>query len=328
MRRSILGGILVLIAIALFALYSSLFTVYQTEQALVLRFGEPQRVITSPGLHWKVPIADQVIFIDKRILDLDSPVQEVIASDQKRLVVDAFARYRITNALRFYQAVGSIEVADSRLATVLNSAVRRVLGDATFFAVVRDQRPELMTQITEQVNREAQSFGITVIDVKIRRADLPQANSEAIFRRMQTERQQEASQIRAEGEEEARRIRSRADRDAIVVVAEANRESEEIRGDGDAERSIIFADAFGKDPDFFAFYRSMQAYDAALTKGDTRFLLSPESDFFRYFSSPTGPGATAPPPSAPAVSAEPPASAQSPAPEASPEPSATTAPAQ
>lgn len=289
MKRSLFGGFLVLIAIALFAIYSSLFTVYQTENALVLRFGEPQRVIINdPGLHWKLPIADSVVFVDNRILDLDSPVQEVIASDQKRLVVDAFARYRITDPLRFYQSAGSISQASSRLATVLNSAVRRVLGDATFFAVVRDDRPQLMTQITAQVNREAQSFGITVEDVKIRRADLPQANSEAIFRRMQTERQQEAAQIRAEGGEEARRIRSRADRDSIVIVAEANRESEEIRGDGDAERSAIFAEAFNKDPDFFAFYRSMQAYDEALAKQDTRFLLSPNSDFFRYFGSPSG----------------------------------------
>ncbi|MEJ8574328.1 protease modulator HflC [Microbaculum marinum] len=289
MRRSLFGGVLVLIVIALIALWGSVFTVYQTENALVLRFGEPQRVIINdPGLHWKLPIADSVIFVDNRILDLDSPVQEVIASDQKRLVVDAFARYRITDPLRFYQSAGSISQASSRLATVLNSAVRRVLGDATFFAVVRDDRPELMTQITQQVNREAQSFGITVIDVRIRRADLPQANSEAIFRRMQTEREQEASQIRAEGAEEARRIRARADRDAIVIVADANRESEQIRGEGDAERSSIFAEAYTQDPDFFAFYRSMQAYDDALANGDTRLLLSPNSDFFRYFGTPFG----------------------------------------
>lgn len=288
MRRSVLGGILVLLVIALFALYSSLFTVYQTQQALVLRFGEPQRVIDQPGLHWKVPIADQVVLIDKRILDLDSPAQEVIASDQKRLVVDAFARYRITDPLRFYQAVGTIAVADSRLATVLNSAVRRVLGEATFFAVVRDQRPQLMTEITQQANHEAQSFGITIVDVRIRRADLPQANSEAIFRRMQTEREQEAAQIRAVGEEEARRIRANADRESTIVVAEANRESEQIRGDGDAERSAIFAAAYGIDTDFFAFYRSMLAYDQAFAEEDTRFLLSPDSEFFRYFGSALG----------------------------------------
>lgn len=288
MKRSVLGGILILIVLGLIGLYMSLFTVYQTQQALVLRFGEPQRVINEPGLHWKVPIADDVVFIDNRILDLDSPVQEVIASDQKRLVVDAFARYRITNPLRFYQSVTTIRDADSRLSTVLNSAVRRVLGDATFIGVVRDDRPKLMSQITEQMNREAQSFGITVIDVRIRRADLPQANSEAIFRRMQTERQQEAAQIRAEGAEEARRVRSRADRDSIVIVAEARRDSEQVRGEGDATRSNIFAEAYNADPDFFAFYRSMQAYDQALANPDTRLLLSPSSDFFRYFGSPMG----------------------------------------
>lgn len=298
MRKSIFGGLLVLLAIGLFAIYSALFVVYQTEQALVLRFGQPQRVISEPGLHWKMPIADQVVFVDKRILDLDSPVQEVIASDQKRLVVDAFARYRITDPLRFYQAAGSIAVVDSRLATILNSAVRRVLGDATFLAVVRDQRQQLMSQITQQVNREAQSFGITVVDVRIRRADLPQANSEAIFRRMQTEREQEASQIRAEGEEQARRIRSRADRDAIVIVAEANRESEEVRGDGDAQRAAIFAQAYSLDPEFFSFYRSLLAYDTSLTREGTRFLLSPDSQFFRYFGNGAGTVQAARPPAA------------------------------
>lgn len=289
MRPTYFGGILVLIVVALVVLYNSVFTVYQTENALVLRFGDVRReIINDPGLHWKVPFADRVVFLDNRILDLDSPVQEVIASDQKRLVVDAFARYKITDPLQFYRSVQTISAADSRLASFLNSALRRVLGDASFFAVVRDDRAQLMSQITEQTNREAKSLGIEVVDVRIRRADLPQANSEAIFRRMQTERQQEAAQIRAEGEEQARRIRATADRQATVIVAEANRESEEIRGDGDAERSAIFAEAYNKDPDFFAFYRSMQAYDQALGREDTRFLLSPKSDFFRYFGTSLG----------------------------------------
>lgn len=289
MKRSFLVGILILVALGLFAVYLSIFTVYQTQNALVLRFGQAKRVIINdPGLHWKLPI-DSVIFVDNRILDLNSPAQEVIASDQKRLVVDAFARFRITDPLEFYLATtGSVRDASSRLSSFLNSAVRRVLGDASFFAVVRDDRPQLMTQITQQVNREAQSLGITVVDVRIRRADLPQANSEAVFRRMQTEREQEAAQIRAEGAEEARRIRSRADRDATVIVAEANRDAEQVRGEGDAQRSAIFAEAYNKDPDFFAFYRSMQAYDQALAQQDTRFLLSPNSDFFRYFGSPLG----------------------------------------
>ena len=292
MRKSIFGGILLLAAAAVFVTYNALFTVHQTQQALVLQFGETKRQITEPGLAWKVPFVQNVVFIDKRILDLDSPAQEVIASDQKRLVVDAFARYRIDNALRFYQSAGSIERANSRLATVLNSAVRRVLGEASFTAVVRDERPELMQQIKTQMDAEAATFGIDIVDVRIRRADLPEANSQAIYSRMQTARQQEAAQIRAEGEEAARRIRSRADRNATVIIAEANRESEQIRGDGDAERNRVFAEAFGQDPDFFTFYRSMQAYEEGLSSSDTRMVLTPSSDFFRYFGNPSGqPGA-------------------------------------
>ena len=303
MRTGILGGVLVVLAAIAFVVYSSIFTVHQTSQALVLLFGEVKRVVTEPGLNFKIPFIQNVTYFDKRILDLDSPAQEVIASDQKRLVVDAFARYRITDPLRFFQSVGSIEVANSRLATVMNSAVRRVLGESTFTQVVRDDRTQLMQRITSQVNREAAGFGITVADVRIRRADLPEANSQAIFERMQTERQREASEIRAQGEEAARRIRSRADRDAVVIIAEANRQAEELRGDGDAERSRIFADAFGRDPEFYSFYRSMQAYEAGLRGDDTRVVLSPTSDFFRFFSDPSGaslqPRSPAPPPAAP-----------------------------
>lgn len=290
MTRTIGAGALLLLAILLYVLYSAAFTVNEAQQALVLRFGDARRVIQQSGLHWKVPVADQVIYLDRRILDLDSPVQEVIASDQKRLVVDAFARYRISDPLRFYQSVGNLDDAESRLATVLNSSLRRVLGEETFFAVVRDERDALMNEITRQVNREAQSFGIDVVDVRIRRADLPQANSEAIYRRMQTEREQEAAQIRAEGEEQARRIRSRADREATVLVAEARREGEEVRGEGDARRNAIFADAYGRDPDFFDFYRSMQAYENGLRGERTRFVVTPESDFFRYFNRAAGLG--------------------------------------
>lgn len=308
MSRSIFGGVLVLLAVLLFLAFSALYTVHQTQQVLVLRFGDIQDVVTEPGLHFKVPLVDNVVHIDKRILDLNTPVQEVIASDQRRLVVDAFARYRINDALRFYQAVGSIEAADSRLATILNSALRRVLGEQSFFAVVRDNRDALMQEITKQVNREAETLGVEVVDVRIRRADLPQANAEAIFRRMQTEREQEAAQIRAEGEEQARRIRSRADRDTAVIVAEANRESEQVRGEGDAQRSAIYADAYGRDADFYSFYRSMQAYEVGLSEEGTRLVLSPNSDFFRYFGDLSG-------------TVRPPAGAVDP--EASPELSAT-----
>lgn len=290
MGRSIFGGILILIALAIITAYFTLFTVHQTQQALVLQFGQTKRIISEPGLHWKIPFIQNVVLLDKRILALDSPAQEVIAADQKRLVVDAFARYRISDPLRFFQSVGSIGVANSRLATILNSSVRRVLGEASFEAVVRDDRPELMQQILGQLGVEAATFGIEVVDVRIRRADLPEANSQAIYSRMQTARQQEAAEIRAEGEEAARRIRSRADRDVTVLLAEANRESEQIRGQGDAQRAAIFASAFERDPDFFNFYRSMQAYAQGLASEDTRLVLSPNSDFFRFFRDPSGLG--------------------------------------
>jgi membrane protease subunit HflC len=293
MMKGIAGVLAVLIAIAVFVAYTAVFFVQQTEQALVLRFGEPIRVVTQPGLQYKVPFVDTVIYIDKRILDLDNPAQEVIASDQKRLVVDAFARYRITDPLRFYQSIGTIPAANSQLATILNSALRRVLGESTFIQVVRDERSNLMGRIRDQLNREAQNYGIDVVDVKIRRADLPEANSQAIFQRMQTERQREAAEIRAQGAEQAQRTRARADRDVAVLLAEANSKSEQVRGEGDGERNRIFASAYGRDADFFSFYRSMQAYEAGLKGGETRFLLAPDSDFFRYFNDASGRGSGA-----------------------------------
>ncbi|MBA4791294.1 MAG: protease modulator HflC [Rhizobiales bacterium] len=307
MKNSFLGGLAVVVLIlVVVALYSSAFIVNQTQQALVLRLGNPQPPITTPGLHWKLPFIDNVVYIDNRILDLENPQQEVIASDQKRIVVDAFARYRITNALKFYQAVGTVEAANSRLATILNSSLRRVLGESTFVRVVRDEREALMARINEQVNREAANFGITVVDVRIRRADLPEANSQAVFQRMQTERQREAAEIRAQGNEAAQRVRARADREAAVVVAEANSKGEQVRGEGDAERNRIFAAAYGRDPDFFSFYRSMQALEVSLRPNDTRLVISPDSaSFFRYFANPMGtppavPGASAAPAPAPA----------------------------
>jgi modulator of FtsH protease HflC len=295
MMKGLTGVLAVLVAIVAIAAYTSLFYVHQTEQALVLRFGEPRRVITTPGLEYKLPFVDTVVMIDKRILDLDNPAQEVIASDQKRLVVDAFARYRIADPLRFYQSVSTIEGANSRLATVLNSSLRRVLGESTFIQVVRDERSVLMTRIQEQVNREAKNFGIDVVDVKIRRADLPEANSQAIYQRMQTERQREAAEIRAQGAEQAQRTRARADRDVTVLIAEATSQSEQIRGEGDGERNAIFAAAYGRDVGFFDFYRSMQAYEAGLKKGETRLLLAPDSEFFRYFNDARGVGTGVPP---------------------------------
>ncbi len=286
MRLGIVGGVAaVVIVLALLLGYSAVFSVYQTQQALVVRLGEPVRVVTQPGLHWKVPLIDSVIYVDKRILDLENPAQEVIASDQKRLVVDAFARYKVVNPLRFYQTVGSVDGANSRLSTLLNSALRRVLGEATLTQVVRDQREYLMNRVREQLEREAQAFGISVVDVRIRRADLPEHNSQAVYQRMHPERQREAAEFRAQGSQRAQEIRARADREVTVLVAEATSRAEQTRGEGDAERNRIFAEAFNKDPDFFSFYRSMQAYEAGLKPNDTRFLLRPDSDFFRYFGS-------------------------------------------
>ena len=289
MRLNFLGGIIaVVVAAALIVGYSSLFTVYQTQQALVVRLGQPVRVVSDPGLNLKAPFIDSVVYIDKRILDLEAPPQEVIASDQKRLVVDAFARYRIHDPLRFYQTLGSIAGANSQLSILLNSALRRVLGEVTFMHVVRDQRAELMARIRGLVDQEATSYGVQVVDVRIRRADLPEQNSQAVYQRMQTERQREAAEFRAQGAQRAQEIRSRADREVTVLVAEATSKSEQIRGEGDATRNQIFAEAFNQDTDFFTFYRSMQAYESGLKANDTRLLLRPDSNFFRYFTDPSG----------------------------------------
>jgi modulator of FtsH protease HflC len=289
MRPGLAGGALAAFALAaaLFG-YGSLFTVYQTHQALVVRLGEPVRTVTEPGLHFKIPLIDSVISIDKRILDLTSPGQEVIASDQKRLIVDAFARYRIQQPLTFYQTVGTIQGLNSQLSTLLTSALRRVLGEASFIQAVRDERAQLMTQMREQLDREAAAFGVSIIDVRIRHVNLPEPNSLAIYRRMQTERQRIGAQFRAEGAQRAQEIRAAADREVTELIAQATSEAEQVRGEGDAERNRIFAGAFNKDPGFFAFYRAMQAYETAMRPGDTRMLLRPDSEFFRYFRNPSG----------------------------------------
>jgi membrane protease subunit HflC len=289
MRLNVVGGTMIaLLLIAFVGAYSTLFTVYQTRQALVVRLGEPIREITKPGLNFKYPLVDTVIHIDKRILDIESPAQEVIASDYKRLVVDAFARYKITKPLLFYQTVGSVEGGNARLLTLLNSSLRRVLGEVTLMQVVRDQREELMAKVRSQVEAEAQALGITVVDVRIRRADLPEQNSLAIYQRMQTERQQEAAQFRAEGSRRSQEIKAKADRDVTVLVADATSTAERVRGEGDAERNRIFAEAYSRDAEFFSFYRAMQAYEQGLQKGDTRLLLRPDTDFFRFFADPNG----------------------------------------
>ncbi|GEC16344.1 protease modulator HflC [Nitrobacter winogradskyi] len=298
MKTGVLGIAALLVGLALLVVgYSSVFTVSQTEQVLLVRLGEPVRVVTEPGLHFKAPFVDSVIEIDKRILDLEQASQEVIASDQKRLVVDAFARYRIKDALRFYQSVGSVQVANIQLTTLLNASLRRVLGEVTFIQVVRDEREMLMARIRDQLDKEASGYGISVVDVRIRRADLPEQNSQAIYQRMQTERQREAAEFRAQGGQKAQEIRAKADREATVIIAEANSASERIRGQGDGERNKLFAQAYNQDPAFFAFYRSMSAYQNGLKSSDTRFLLKPDSDFFRFFGHIGGrPAASAPKP--------------------------------
>jgi membrane protease subunit HflC len=301
--RSPATGIALLIALIVVVIfgYSSVFTVDQTQQVLVVRLGEPIRVVTEPGLNFKAPFIDTVISIDKRILDLENPSQEVIASDQKRLVVDAFARYRIKNALRFYQSIGSIQAANIQLTTLLNASLRRVLGEVNFITVVRDEREFLMARIREQLDKEADGYGIQVVDVRIRRADLPEQNSQAVYERMKTERAREAAEFRAQGGQKAQEIRSKADREATVIIAEANSTAEQTRGGGDAERNRLFADAYGKDPEFFSFYRSMSAYETGLRSNDTRFLLRPDSEFFRFFANSAGhpPAAAAAAPAAP-----------------------------
>lgn len=287
MKTGLLGVVGVLAAALLVAAYSAAFVVTPTSQALVLQFGRVVRSIQDPGLYFKIPLIQTVEYLDRRILDLDLESQEVIASDQKRLIVDAFARYKIVNPVQFYQTVRSIAGGNQRLNTFMSSALRAVLADATFAAVVRDDRAGLMEKIKSAVDKQAETIGVDIVDVRIRRADLPTQNSNAIFQRMQTERQREATELRARGAEESQRIRAKADAEKEIILAEARRDAERLRGDGDAQRNRVFAEAFGRDPEFFAFYRSMQAYEQGLKAGDTKLVISPSSQFFRYFADPT-----------------------------------------
>jgi len=296
------AGLLIALAAVLVLLASSTFIVDQRQQALVLRFGAVRTVAEKPGLYFRLPLFENVVYLDKRILDLDLPAQEVIASDQKRLVVDAFARYRIRDPLRFYQTVNTIAGANNRLGAIVSSTVRSVLGDATFTDVVRTERETLMKQIRDRVNQAAGGIGVEIVDVRLRRVDLPEQNSQAVFQRMQTERQREATDIRAQGAQQGLSIRARADRDVTVILAEANRKSDELRGAGEAEKNRILAEAYGRDADFFAFYRWMQTYEGTLKAGDTRLVLSPNSELLRYLNGPTG---QIPKPAAPAPASRP-----------------------
>ncbi len=287
-----LGAVLAAVVafVVIGVLFTCFYTVNQTEQALIVQFGAPRQLVTDPGLHTKLPW-QRVLKFDKRLLNLDAPSEEVIAQDKKRIVVDAFARWRIIDTLQFYQTLNDETGAASRLAPILSSNIRRVLGSQNFSAMLSPQRAALMHDIRDNMNQDTQDFGIRIVDVRIRHADLPPENSQAIYARMKKEREREAAEYRAEGDETAQRIRARADREATVIKAEATRESEILRGEGDAEKTKTLAEAYGQDPDFFAFYRSMQAYQDALPGSTTTVVLSPNSEFFRYFGAGSAPAA-------------------------------------
>jgi membrane protease subunit HflC len=268
--------------------YNSLFFVEQRVQTLILQFGEPIRVIKEPGLNFKIPLAQNIVKFDKRILLFDNSAEEIIAADKKRLIVDAFVRYKIIDPLKFYQTVRFEAALNNRLGSVVNNSLRAVLGKVPLEAVISDRRELLMQEVSELVSQRATQFGISIEEVRIKKADLPSENSEAIYRRMQTERQQEAAQIRAVGNEKARFITAESEKQKTVLLAEAQRDSDILRGQGDAEKNKILGKAFNQDPDFFAFYRAMQAYSKALTEGDTTMVLSPKSDFFEFFGNAEG----------------------------------------
>ena len=272
-------------------IFQSLFIVQEISQAIVLQFGDPKKIITKAGLNFKLPFIQNVVFLDKRILNLDNAPEEVIAADQKRLIVDAIARFKIVDPLKFYISVGNERVARSRLSTIINSRIRGVLGTQELATLLSTDRTKQMAIIQNDVNTEAKNFGIEIVDVRIKRADLPQANSEAIYKRMQTEREREAKEFRAQGAEIAQKIRSTADKDVTVLLANANKKSEIMKGEGDGKRNKIFASAFGQDPQFFGFYRAMQAYEKALIGGETSLVLSPDSEFFKFFGKSIKPAA-------------------------------------
>ena len=277
------------IAAAGFLALNTLFVVEQTQQGIVLQFGEPKRTLKEPGLNWKLPFVQNVVFYENRVLSkIASDSEQVILADQKRLEVDAYARYRITDPLLFYQTVRNVRGAEQRLDAMIDSSVRRVLGRATLLDLLSDAREGLIAAISREVNDSARTLGLEIVDVRIRRADYPEATSQNIFNRMKSEREQEAKEFRATGEEEALKIRADADKTRTVMLAEARRESEILRGEGDALSIKIYADAFGQDEEFFAFYRSMQAYRESFNDDGTSLVISPDSDFFRFFGQKSG----------------------------------------
>ncbi|MAB18391.1 MAG: protease modulator HflC [Alphaproteobacteria bacterium] len=280
---------LAVIALLLAGVSGSLFTVNQTQQALVLQFGEPKRTIQEPGLAFKLPFIQDVTYYEKRVLSLiPQDAEEVILSDQKRLQVDAYARYQIEDPLLFYQTVRNELGARGRLEAIIDSSVRRALGRETLASILTGQRNDITRSIGEEVNASVSSLGIKIIDVRLRRADYPAATSQNIFNRMKSEREREAKEFRATGEEEAQKIRADAEKTRTVIISEAQREAQETRGAGDGKAIEIYADSFGQDADFFAFYRSMEAYRKSMNNNDTSLVLSPDSSFFRFFKDKNG----------------------------------------
>ncbi len=290
MRRYMTLIIGIVVAVLGILALTTLFTMHQTRQGIVLRLGNPVRTITEPGLKLKIPFIETVAFYEKRVLNLDPPVERIILSDQKPLLVDSYARYQIKDPLRFFQTVRTERELRVRLGTIVNASIRNVLGNHNLASVLSEERADIMRQIQERVNLQAQRFGISIVDVRLRRADLPQQASESVYDRMRSERVREAKEFRAQGFEIAQRIKAGADREATVIRAEAEREAEILRGEGEGERTRILNDAYGQDMGFFSFYRSMQAYERSLSKG-TYMVLSPDSEFFSYFGTTTDPSA-------------------------------------
>lgn len=301
MNNPRLGFAIVLIALVVFVGSRSFYVVQETQQALLLRFGEIRAVRSTPGLYFKLPEPiERVILVEDRLLPLQTPELEVADSTQRRFVVDAVARWRVTDPRRFFQSVGgSVPAAQARLEPILSASIRRVIGQRPFNEVLAERRAEIMREIEEQATPQGRSLGVELVDVRIRRADQPDEISARTFARMRSDRQREATDLRARGQEEARRIRAEAENQAVVTRAEAQRDSERRRGEGEAERARTFAAAFQQDPEFFAFYRSMLAYEQSMQNRDTTFVLSPTSDFFRFFNQPQNP-VSARPPAAPA----------------------------
>jgi len=278
-------------AIAIVLVTMSFYTIYPTEQAILLQWGGPRAVETEPGLHVKIPWVQTVAFIDKRLLNVDVQAVEIETQDKKELSIDAFARWRIVDPIRFNEIAKTKDKAVQSLTAMLDAKLRRVLGSASLLDAVSLKQDQLMRAVREAMNAETKDFGIVVVDVRVKHANLPQESADAVYARMQQERKREAAQIEAEGTEVAEGIRARADREAIVIKAEATREADILKGEGDAEKTRILGEAFGQDPDFFAFYRSLEAYQDALQSSNTTAVLSPDSEFFRYFQA--GPGAAA-----------------------------------